>query len=198
MQKRSVQIYTITPSKVSLSLHPAIQKTYEFLTKLAFSTPLMSWSSLMNDAIASSFTIPAIKISPKEFQVTGGLLAYRFHELQGSSNRHIDILVDKKRETVSSVKLAESAWLEILILLRSQLHTKNNRELYQELFLDDMFPKRIMNLLLAGDPEHPNRKMNINRISELLGIDRNCFSRAQNTQNQHKQALTDLNSGKAE
>ena len=64
MQKRSVQIYTITPSKVSLSLHPAIQKTYEFLTKLAFSTPLMSWSSLMNDAIASSFTIPAIKISP--------------------------------------------------------------------------------------------------------------------------------------
>ena len=198
MQKRSVQIYTITPSKVSLSLHPAIQKTYEFLTKLAFSTPLMSWSSLMNDAIASSFTIPAIKISPKEFQITGGLLAYRFHELQGSSNRHIDILVDKKRETVSSVKLAESAWLEILILLRSQLHTKNNRELYQELFLDDMFPKRIMNLLLAGDPEHPNRKMNINRISELLGIDRNCFSRAQNTQNQHKQALTDLNSGKAE
>ena len=198
MQKRSVQIYTITPSKVSLSLHPAIQKTYEFLTKLAFSTPLMSWSSLMNDAIASSFTIPAIKISPKEFQITGGLLAYRFHELQGSSNRHIDILVDKKRETVSSVKLAESAWLEILILLRSQLHTKNNRELYQELFLDDMFPKRIMNLLLAGDPEHPNRKMNINRISDLLGIDRNCFSRAQNTQNQHKQALTDLNSGKAE
>lgn len=198
MQKRSVQIYTITPSKVSLSLHPAIQKTYEFLTKLAFSTPLMSWSSLMNDAIASSFTIPAIKISPKEFQITGGLLAYRFHELQGSSNRHIDILVDKKRETVSSVKLAESAWLEILILLRSQLHTKNNRELYQELFLDDMFPKRIMNLLLAGDPEHPNRKMNINRISDLLGIDRNCFSRAQNTQNQHKQALTELNSGKAE
>jgi len=51
-------------------------------------------------------------------------------------------------------------------------------------------------LLLAGDPEHPNRKMNINRMSDLLGIDRNCFSRAQNTQNQHKQVLTDLNSGK--
>ena len=198
MQKRSLQIYTITPSKVSFSLHPAIQIPYEFLTKLAFSTPLMSWSPLMNDAIASSFTIPAIKISPKEFQITGGLLAYRFHELQGSSNRHIDILVDKKRETVSSVKLAESAWLEILILLRSQLHTKNNRELYQELFLDGLLPEMHSKLLLAGDPEHPNRKMNINRISELLGIDRNCFSRAQNTQNQHKQALTELNSGKAE
>ena len=142
MQKRSVQIYTITQSKVSLSLHPAIQKPYEFLTKLAFSTPLMSWSSLMNDAIASSFTIPAIKISPKEFQITGGLLAYRFHELQGSSNRHINIWVDKKQETFSLEALAQSAWLEILTLLRSQLNTQNNRTLYRELFLEDMFPRR--------------------------------------------------------
>ena len=198
MQKRSLQIYTITPSKVSFSLHPAIQIPYEFLTKLAFSTPLMSWSPLMNDAIASSFTIPAIKISPKEFQITGGLLAYRFHELQASNDYHIDILVDKKQERLSSVKLAESAWLEILILLRSQLHTNDNRTLYRELFLDDLLPEMHSKSLLAGDPEHPNRKMNINRISELLGIDRNCFSRAQNTQNQHKQALTELNSGKAE
>lgn len=198
MQKRSVQIYTITQSKVSLSLHPAILKPYEFLTKLAFSTPLMSWSSLMNDTIASSFTIPAIKISPKEFQVTGGLLAYRFYELQASNDCHIDILVDKKQERLSSVRLAESAWLEILILLRSQLHTNDNRTLYRELFLDGLLPEMHSKLLLAGDPEHPNRKMNINRISELLGIDRNCFSRAQNTQNQHKQALTELNSGKAE
>ena len=198
MQKRSVQIYTITQSKVSLSLHPAILKPYEFLTKLAFSTPLMSWSSLMNDAIASSFTIPAIKISPKEFQVTGGLLAYRFYELQASNDCHIDILVDKKQERLSSVRLAESAWLEILILLRSQLHTNDNRTLYRELFLDDLLPEMHSKSLLAGDPEHPNRKMNINRISDLLGIDRNCFSRAQNTQSQHKQALTDLNSGKAE
>lgn len=198
MQKRSLQIYTITQSKVSLSLHPAIQKPYEFLTKLAFSTPLMSWSSLMNDAIASSFTIPAIKISPKEFQITGGLLAYRFHELQASNDYHIDILVDKKQERLSSVKLAESAWLEILILLRSQLHTNDNRTLYRELFLDDLLPEMHSKSLLAGDPEHPNRKMNINRISDLLGIDRNCFARAQNTQNQHKQALTELNSGKAE
>ena len=198
MQKRSLQIYTITPSKVSFSLHPAIQIPYEFLTKLAFSTPLMSWSSLMNDAIASSFTIPAIKISPKEFQITGGLLAYRFHELQASNDYHIDILVDKKQERLSSVKLAESAWLEILILLRSQLHTNDNRTLYRELFLDGLLPEMHSKSLLAGDPEHPNRKMNINRISELLGIDRNCFSRAQNTQNQHKQALTELNSGKAE
>ena len=198
MQKRSVQIYTITQSKVSLSLHPAIQKPYEFLTKLAFSTSLTSWSSLINDAIASSSMISAIKISSKEFQITGGLLAYRFHELQGSSNRHINIWVDKKQETFSLEALAQSAWLEILTLLRSQLNTQNNRTLYRELFLEDMFPKEIMNLLLAGDPEHPSRKMNINRISDLLGIDRNCFARAQNTQNQHKQALTDLNSGKAE
>ena len=197
MQKRSLQIYTITPSKVSFSLHPAIQIPYEFLTKLAFSTPLMSWSPLMNDAIASSFTIPAIKISPKEFQITGGLLAYRFHELQGSSNRHIDILVDKKRETVSSVKLAESAWLEILILLRSQLHTKNNRELYQELFLKGLLPEMLSQLLLAGDPEQPNRKMNINWMSDLLGIDRNNFSRAQKIQNQRQQRLTIMDSGKA-
>lgn len=198
MQKRSVQIYTITQSKVSLSLHPAIQKPYEFLTKLAFSTPLMSWSALMNDAIASSFTIPAIKISPKEFQITGGLLAYRFHELKVSNNSHIDILVDKKQERLSSVRLAESAWLEILILLRSQLHTNDNRTLYRELFLDGLLPEMHSKSLLAVDPEHPNRKMNINRISDLLGIDRNCFSRAQNTQNQHKHALTGLNSGKAE
>ena len=198
MQKRTVQIYTINQSKVSLSLHPAIQKPYEFLTKLAFSTPLMSWSALMNDAIASSFTIPAIKISPKEFQITGGLLAYRFHELKVSNNSHIDILVDKKQERLSSVKLAESAWLEILILLRSQLHTNDNRTLYREFFLDGLLPEMHSKSLLAGDPDHPNRKMNINRISDLLGIDRNCFSRAQNTQNQHKQALTKLNSGKAE
>ena len=198
MQKRSVQIYTITQSKVSLSLHPAIQKPYEFLTKLAFSTPLTSWSPPINNAIASSFTIPVIKISPKEFQITGGLLAYRFYELQASNDCHIDILVDKKQERLSSVRLAESAWLEILILLRSQLHTNDNRTLYRELFLDDLLPEMHSKSLLAGDPEHPNRKMNINRISDLLGIDRNCFSRAQNTQNQHKQALTELNSGKAE
>ncbi len=198
MQKRSLQIYTITQSKVSLSLHPAIQKPYEFLTNLTFSTPLTSWSSFINDAIASSFMIPAIKISPKEFQITGGLLAYRFHELQGPVDGHIDILVDKKQERFSSVKLAESAWLEILIVLRSQLHTNENLTLYRELFLNGLLPETHRNSLLAGDPEHPNRKMNINRISDLLGIDRNCFSRAQNTQNQHKQALTDLNSGKAE
>ena len=198
MQKRTVQIYTITPSKVSLSLHPAIQKPYEFLTKLAFSTSLTSWSSLINDAIASSSMISAIKISSKEFQITGGLLAYRYHELLGSKDGPIDVLVDKKLERLSSVKLAESAWLEILILLRSQLHTKNNRELYLELFLDSLLPEIHSKSLLTGDPDHPNRKMNINRISDLLGIDRNCFSRAQNTQNQHKQALTDLNSGKAE
>ncbi len=198
MQKRSVQIYTITQSKVSLSLHPAIQKPYEFLTKLAFSTPLTSWSPPINNAIASSFTIPVIKISPKEFQITGGLLAYRFHELSGSKDGSIDVQVDKKQGRLSSVKLAESAWLEILILLRSQLHTNDNRTLYRELFLNGVLPETHSQLLLAGDPQHPNRKMNINRISDLLGIDRNCFSRAQNTQSQHKQALTDLNSGKAE
>ena len=87
MQKRSLQIYTITQSKVSLSLHPAIQKPYEFLTKLEFATPLTSWSPAINDAIASSSIMAAVKISAKEFQITGGLLAYRFYELLGSNDR---------------------------------------------------------------------------------------------------------------
>lgn len=198
MQKRSVQIYTVTKSKVSCSLHPAICAAYEFLTKVEFSTLLTSWSLAINNVLTSSSIISAIKISPKKFQITGGLLAYRFHELQESDNCHINILVDKKQETFSSEILTQSAWLEILMLLRSQLHTKNNRELYLELFLDDMIPKRIMNLLLAGDPGHPSRKNNINWISDLLGTDRNCFSRAKDTQNQRKQVLTDLNSGKSE
>ena len=198
MQKRSLQIYTITQSKVSLSLHPAIQKPYEFLTKLEFATPLTSWSPAINDAIASSSIMAAVKISAKEFQITGGLLAYRFYELLGSNDRQIDVQIDRRLAGLSSEKLTQLAWLEMLFLLRFQLHTQNNRVLFCQLLLDGVLPKDLMNLLLSGDPKQPLRKANINWMSELLGIDRNRFSRAQNTQNQHKQALTELNSGKAE
>ena len=198
MQKRSVQIYTLTQSKVSLSLHPAIQKPYEFLTKLEFATSLTSWSPAINDAISSSSVMSAAKISAKEFQIIGGLFAYRFYELLGSSDRQIDVQIDKRQAGISSEKLTQLAWLEILSLLRFQLHTQNNRVLFCQLLLDGVLPKDLMNLLLSGDPKQPLRKANINWMSELLGIDRNRFSRAQNTQNQHKQALTELNSGKAE
>ncbi len=198
MQKRSLQIYTITQSKVSLSLHPAIQKPYEFLTKLEFATPLTSWSPAINDAIASSSIMAAVKISAKEFQITGGLLAYRFYELLGSNDRQIDVQIDRRLAGLSSEKLTQLAWLEMLFLLRFQLHTQNNRVLFHNLLLDGVLPQDLLNLLLSGDPEHPHRKPTLNWMSELLGIDRNCISRAQNTQNQHKQALTELNSGKTE
>lgn len=197
MQKRTVHVYSLPVSKVAFSLHPAVVSPYEFLTKLEFSTPLTTWPFSINEAITSLSSISARKISAKEFQIIGGLLAYRFHELQRSHDRQIEILVDKKWDDISSVELNYLAWLEILSLLRFQLHTKNNRVLYQELMLGGLLPEKLQSLLLAGDPEHLNHKMNINRLSDLLGIDRNCFARAQKTQNQRKQSLTDLNVDKS-
>jgi len=198
MQKRTVQVYSVPVSKVVFSLHPAIQKPYDFLTRFEFSTPLTTWSPAINDAILSSTMISAFKISAKEFQITGGLFAYRFYELLGSHDRQIDVQIDKRQAGLSSEKLTQLAWLEILSLLRCQLHTQHNRVLFHNLLLDSVLPQDLQNLLLSGDTAHSHRKANINWMSELLGIDRNCFSRAQNTQNQHKQALIELNSGKAE